>query len=106
MQVNVTFRHVEPSDALKAFAAEHRLDGGQAQWLKDPQVKALFQKEIDQALESFAKFEKVKKFALLDREFDPAKNELTPTLKVKRRVVSEHFAKEIEGMYAEEAVSV
>jgi long-chain acyl-CoA synthetase len=98
---------VVPSfDALKAFAAEHRLEGGMQELLNHPQVKALYRKEIDQALESFAKFEKVKKFALLDREFDPERNELTPTLKVKRRIVTEHFAKEIEGMYAEETVSV
>ncbi|MOA26845.1 Long-chain-fatty-acid--CoA ligase FadD15 [compost metagenome] len=68
-------------------------------------MRALFQKEIDAACEPFAKYERVKKFALLNREFDPERNELTPTLKVKRRVIGEHFAGEIEAMYAEEAVS-
>jgi long-chain acyl-CoA synthetase len=102
----ITALVVPAFDALKAFAAEHRLEGAPQELLNHPQVKALYRKEIDQALESFAKFEKVKKFALLGREFDPERNELTPTLKVKRRIVTEHFAKEIEGMYAEETVSV
>ncbi|MFN3430927.1 MAG: AMP-dependent synthetase/ligase [Candidatus Sericytochromatia bacterium] len=93
-------------DALKAFAAEHRIEYANLdELLKNPQVRALFQKEIDKACEPFAKYERIKKFALLNREFDPAQNELTPTLKVKRRIIAEHFAKEIEGMYVEEAVS-
>ena len=37
---------------------------------------------------------------MLDRDFDPDTGELTPTLKVKRRVVAEHFADVIEALYS------
>lgn len=104
----ITALIVPAFDALKGFAAENRIEyGSQEDLLKHAQVQALFQKEVEQAQVTggFAKYERVKKFTLLSREFDPAQNELTPTLKVKRRVISEHFAQAIESMYAEEAVS-
>jgi long-chain acyl-CoA synthetase len=44
--------------------------------------------------------EKVRRFAILERDFLPEKGELTPTLKVKRRVVEEHFGDEIDELYA------
>ena len=46
-----------------------------------------------------APFEKVKKFALLDRELSQEAGELTPTLKVRRRIVGQKFADIIEGLY-------
>ncbi|MGH8994322.1 MAG: AMP-dependent synthetase/ligase [Acidimicrobiia bacterium] len=48
-----------------------------------------------------ARVEQVKKFTILPRELSMAEGELTPTLKVKRNVVHDHFAAEIEAMYAE-----
>lgn len=93
-------------EQLKAFASEHRLDASNLPaLLQHPQVQGLFAREIEKACQDFANFERVKKFSLLPREFDPAKNELTPTLKVKRRVVCDNFAAEIEAMYTSEAVS-
>jgi long-chain acyl-CoA synthetase len=93
-------------EALKGFLKEHRLENlSVEEQLANPQVVGLFKAEVDKACESFARYEQVKKFTLLPRQFDPAKNEMTPTLKVKRKVISENFAKEIEAMYASEAVS-
>jgi long-chain acyl-CoA synthetase len=43
--------------------------------------------------------EQIKKFTILPREFSIAEGELTPTLKVKRNIVTDHFALEIEAMY-------
>ena len=50
----------------------------------------------------FARVEGVKKFCVLRRNFTIEDGELTPTLKVKRKVVYEHFAPEIEAMYADD----
>jgi long-chain acyl-CoA synthetase len=47
-----------------------------------------------------ARVEQVKKFTVLPRELSIAEGELTPTLKVKRNVVNDHFADDIEAMYA------
>jgi long-chain acyl-CoA synthetase len=93
-------------EALKVWATEHKLDGlATPELLKHAQVQSLFKREVDAACAPFARYEQVKKFALLSEAFDPAKNELTPTLKVKRRVIGEHYAEAIEGLYESETVS-
>jgi long-chain acyl-CoA synthetase len=60
---------------------------------------------IDQAVaginEKLAHFEQVRRFEILDRDFSPEENEITPTLKLKRRVVEEHFAPELEQLYSD-----
>jgi long-chain acyl-CoA synthetase len=65
-----------------------------------PDVRALYQAEIDRLNVDLAPFEQIKRFALLDRELSQETGELTPSLKVKRRVVTEHFAPVIEDLYA------
>jgi long-chain acyl-CoA synthetase len=67
--------------------------------LRDHRVLAAFHAEVDKVNVKLSKFETVKRFALLPRELTQAEGELTPTLKVKRRVVLEHFADEVEAMY-------
>jgi long-chain acyl-CoA synthetase len=62
-------------------------------------VRALFRQEIDKVNADLAQFEKIKQFALLDRELSQEGGELTPTLKVRRRVVSEKFAGVIESLF-------
>ena len=47
-----------------------------------------------------SRYEQIKKFTVLGRDFTMADDELTPTLKLKRRACKEHFAAEIEGLYA------
>ena len=47
-----------------------------------------------------SRYEQVKKFAILPRDFTMADDELTATLKLKRRVCQEHFADEIAALYA------
>ena len=46
-----------------------------------------------------SRFEQVKRFAILPRDFEMEQGEVTPTLKLKRRVVLEHFADDVEGLY-------
>jgi long-chain acyl-CoA synthetase len=66
-----------------------------------PQVRAAIQEQIDRVNETLARVEQVKRFAVLPRPFGIDGGELTPTLKIKRKVVAEKYAAEIEAMYAE-----
>jgi long-chain acyl-CoA synthetase len=77
-----------------------------SQAIKDPKVIAQYQKVLDRYNPEFSHIEQIKKFVLLDKTWEPSKKdgtaaELTPTMKLKRRVILEKFAREIEGMYAE-----
>lgn len=64
------------------------------------EVIARIEKEIERLNESFGKWEKVKKIVLLPKEFTIEKQELTPTLKLKRKVIHANYEKEIESIYA------
>ncbi len=66
---------------------------------KSPKVRELLQKEIDELNQNLAQFETIKKFTIVTEEFT-TDNFLTPSLKIKRKVVSEKYKKEIETMYA------
>jgi long-chain acyl-CoA synthetase len=68
--------------------------------LREPGALALYQAEIDRVNADLAKFEKIKHWALLNRDLSPEAGELTPTLKVRRRVVQEKFADIIGALYA------
>jgi long-chain acyl-CoA synthetase len=60
------------------------------------------QEAVDEVNRSLAPFEKIKKFALLDRDFTIEAGEVTPTLKVRRRIVEERHRSVIDALYAEE----
>ena len=74
---------------------------GRAELLTRPDVLGLYQEIIDGLNRELSQFERVKKIALLPREFSIESGELTPTLKVKRKVVEERFSDVIEGLYRE-----
>ena len=75
----------------------------QGEGLERPEVQALYQAVVDQINAELAPFERIKHFALLDRELTQEAGELTPTLKVKRRVLMERYAPIIERLYAAHA---
>jgi long-chain acyl-CoA synthetase len=72
--------------------AKWRSEGGQ-------DVEALVEGIVDEVNLQHSRFEQIKRFAILPRDFSPDEGEVTPTLKLKRRVVQEHFADEIEQLY-------
>ena len=70
--------------------------------LNNPGVLKLYKKEIQELLTRFSQVEQIKKFKLMPIEWSQETGELTPTLKVKRKVIAEKYHKEIEGMYADD----
>lgn len=67
---------------------------------KSPEVKKVFQQYIDEKNKNFGQWETVKKFTLMPKEWSIDGGELTPTMKVKRKVVNEKYKAEIEALYA------
>ena len=63
-------------------------------------VQGLLQRVVDEVNAKHSRFEQIKRFTMLDRDFSAEKGELTATLKVRRRVCEEHFAAEIEALYS------
>ena len=92
------------ADATAKFLAERHLDGDSPD--TNPAVLAAISEHVDTINAQFARVEGVKKFRVLPRNFTVEDGELTPTLKIKRAIVQEHFAREIESMYAENDDSV
>jgi long-chain acyl-CoA synthetase len=66
----------------------------------DPRVRALLQTAVDDVNRDRSRYEQIKRFAILPRDFTIETDELTPTLKLKRRAVQENFAAEIDALYA------
>ena len=75
-----------------SFTSRHDL-------LENPAVIKLFEEEIAASMKSYARVEQIRKFKLLDAEWSQETDELTPTLKIKRRVINTKYASEIESMY-------
>jgi long-chain acyl-CoA synthetase len=68
---------------------------------RDPQQ--LVQELVDDVNRDRMRVEQIKRFAILPRDFSQEEGEVTPTLKLRRKIVHEHFADEIEQLYASEA---
>ncbi len=89
-------------DALKAFAQERGITYQSTRELLDhPEVQKLYRQEIDNVSKDLARYETIKKFALIEEPFTIESGELTPTLKVKRRIVEERYKDIIDKMYEE-----
>jgi long-chain acyl-CoA synthetase len=72
-----------------------------AEMLALPEVQAKVEREVRATLRDLAGFEVPKKLLLLPRDFSVESGELTPTLKIKRRVVEQHHREAIEALYAD-----
>jgi long-chain acyl-CoA synthetase len=73
--------------------------------LVNADVLALYRERIDARLSGVSHCEQVGAFTLMNRGFTIEHDELTPTLKLRRSVIQQHFAREIEGMYAAESAA-
>ena len=89
-------------DSLKAWAAHKGLiTGDDRSLLKLPEVASKMDREVRKTLRDLAQFETPKKLLLVPTDFSVESGELTPTLKVKRRVVERNYAAQIEDLYQE-----
>jgi long-chain acyl-CoA synthetase len=64
------------------------------------QLKKELQSAVDEANSQLGRPEQIKRFAVLPRDFSAEEGEVTPTLKLKRRICEQHFATEVEALYA------
>jgi long-chain acyl-CoA synthetase len=87
-------------DRRPYVAALITVDPDVSEGLSPGQVQARVQKIVDAVNAELSRFEKIKRFTILPRDFSAEEGEVTPTLKLKRRVCAEHFAKEIEELYS------
>jgi long-chain acyl-CoA synthetase len=87
-------------DELPNYAREHDLPQDIPSLARDASIHALIQQEVDRVNAKYAQVEQVKKFAILDHDLSQASGELTPTMKVKRNVVNERYAKLLDSLYA------
>ncbi|HVY60634.1 MAG TPA: AMP-binding protein, partial [Planctomycetota bacterium] len=89
-------------DALESWAREKGIAfADRAALVKNAEVQKLFGERMAEKNKHLPQYEKIKKWRVLDRELTQDSGELTPTLKVKRKVVNAKFKDLIEEMYAE-----
>ena len=81
------------------WADKHGAKADFAALAHDERVRAEIQATVDELNADRARFEQIKDFAILERDFSLEREELTPTMKLRRRVVAEHFADEISALY-------
>jgi long-chain acyl-CoA synthetase len=90
-------------DQLENYAKQRNfLWTSRAQLLEMPLIHAKMDEEVRGQLTSLAKFEMPKKIALLEHDFSIERGELTPTMKVKRRVIDKTYKAVIDGLYVNE----
>jgi len=87
---------VAAKETLSEWAHEQGIDGD---IIQDERTLKLFENEVSKAMAGFAHYETVKKFKLVDDEWSVESGELTPTLKVKRKVIEEKYADLIDSIY-------
>ena len=88
-------------EALKEYAHSLNLKYQSIEdLLKEIKIKEFYEQKLEMLQQSLANFEKVKKFRLLSHDFNMNLGELTPTLKIRRQIIINHFSPLIDEMYA------
>ncbi|MBD1262403.1 long-chain fatty acid--CoA ligase [Maribacter polysiphoniae] len=101
-QKYVTALAVPSFENLKKYALEHKITFKDVEELiTHNQIIDLFEKRFEELQKEFSKFEKIKKFTLLPKEFSIEAGEITATLKLKRKVILKKYKELIDKMYKE-----
>jgi long-chain acyl-CoA synthetase len=88
------------AEEIAPWAAANGLPAEIAELARHDTVVKLIQDELDAANGKYAQVEQIKRFTILDRDFTQEAGELTPTLKLKRNVIYENYADEINELYS------
>ncbi|MEK6277499.1 MAG: AMP-dependent synthetase/ligase [Actinomycetota bacterium] len=97
---NVALIVLDP-DYAPAWAKKNGLGGkSPAELATEEQVIAAVQEGVDEANSKMARVEQVKKFKILPADWEPGGDELTPTMKLKRKPIDEKYEQEIEALYS------
>ena len=87
---------------LKTWCEENHITyTTNAEIIKEKKVTDRYRKEVEAYNKYFGDFEKVKRFELVDREWTIEEGEITPSLKLRRKIIAEHYQDLIDGMFAE-----
>ena len=86
-------------DEAPALAAELGVSADPAALAADQRVREAIWKTIDAVNQRFARIEQIKRFAILPRDLSQEEGELTPTLKVKRAVIYQRYAPQVDALY-------
>jgi long-chain acyl-CoA synthetase len=87
-------------EALREFADARNIDyASNADLARDPAINELIDKEITNIQRDLANYERVRRFTLLEKQFSIEEGELTPTQKIRRKVIEERYANIIDSMY-------
>ena len=88
------------ADFAPAWAAQNGLEGASLEELAaDERMRAAVQEGVDAANAKLARVEQIKRFTIVEGDWPPGGDELTPTMKLKRKPIAEKYAAEIEAMY-------
>jgi len=91
---------LDPDEAVKLAARVGAPPDDLAALAHHPRVRAELQASVDAVNARLARIEQIKRFAILEHDLSQAAAELTPTLKIKRPVVAEHYADVVEELYS------
>jgi long-chain acyl-CoA synthetase len=87
---------------LEEWARTHDIPfSSRAELIANPKVEALYQGVVEEQNQNLARFEKLKRVILVSDEFTADNGALTPTLKLRRRVIEERYRKQIDELYAQ-----
>jgi long-chain acyl-CoA synthetase len=94
---------VSPNFALlEDWARSNNIDFySRAELVAGPKVQALYERIVEEVNQNLARFEKLKRVLLVSDEFSPENGALTPTMKLRRRVIEDRYRKQIDELYAQ-----
>ncbi len=88
-------------DSIEGWAAQHGLGGkSYAEIVSSDAAHEMVQGYVDKLNAKLNRWEQIKKFVLLDRDLSVEEGEITPSMKVKRKVVEEHYKSELDALYS------